>query len=458
MVQKRQLPARSLLWIRGGFVGLKPFTKEPNWNNWAERFLVRSARSLPTFSRRWNISVNLLIFNQVLIEYRVINPILDQELITLKKLPLQFDSIDRQLFLSWPEYNSAIGPNHSRINYSEFVEHFVFSEGNIISIRGWMPPESRDCPTCSLNLLTIRSYETSFISPQSRVCCPRDLTSISSHTPFSFNLSVNSFYYLGSFPFGQTSRTLPSPVDGSLPEIPGTVGCDHTPRIPLTDGSLACDGTGREFAEIEAPAADMVRLTLVLILAPGPLIGDTGSGSSDIQSKPGNPNHLDVLQASRKRRDRRSMIGLARFGYRGSESVGPVSSTMVLLRGYSSRPSALFKASQKYSSKVGQEFCPELRLQFTSELSFRLSTEPPLQVRVDRRPIIATRWAVMVLPFVTLTPIVPALVFPILISLQHHNSDTFSTTTKLTKWQTHPYRHEKTHGPVCGKVDTQRQS
>jgi hypothetical protein len=56
-------------------------------------------------------------------------------------------------------------------------------------------------------------------------------------------------------------------------------------HVSLTDRSRASDGTGRELAEIEAPAIDVARPARVLVLAPGPLIRDAGSGNSDVPPK-----------------------------------------------------------------------------------------------------------------------------------------------------------------------------
>jgi hypothetical protein len=52
----------------------------------------------------------------------------------------------------------------------------------------------------------------------------------------------------------------PSPglLTAFLSQIPVTVRRDHMRLVPLTDGSLAYDGTRREFAEIEAPMTDMI--------------------------------------------------------------------------------------------------------------------------------------------------------------------------------------------------------
>jgi hypothetical protein len=85
---------------------------------------------------------------------------------------------------------------------------------------------------------------------------------ISPQLPFTLPfLSIYSSRHFGVREVSHLAKPLtPSPAlsTASMPQIPVTNRRDHTRLLPLTDGSLACDGTGREFAEIEAPVVDMV--------------------------------------------------------------------------------------------------------------------------------------------------------------------------------------------------------
>jgi hypothetical protein len=165
--------------------------------------------------------------------------------------------------------------------------------------------------------------------------------------PSSSNLSVTRFWCQGGLQNCESSRaSAVAQFTHSLAEFAVTVGGCRIWGLahglaPLTDGSR----TGRGFARMEAPAADMARL------APGPLIGDPGSENSDVPPKFHESESARLASSLGEGRVTGGRwLPWSRFGAADADAVDPGVVDGFLVEGYTRRALLRIESASSLSS------------------------------------------------------------------------------------------------------------